>query len=85
MSPHGPPKSVQDQVRALDAELIEDAGQVPCVAAARVVELAGLAGGAVARHVRRDGPRELAGPRHKVLPVLLRPGFPCTNTTALAR
>ena len=66
---------MRDDMRAGDAELIEQRRQVDRVAVHRVAEVLRLAGPAVAGHVQRDRPAELARAGEEVALVIGRPGI----------
>src|SRR5262249_3345692 len=63
---------VEGEVRALDAELAEEAVEVPRVPFHGVVEVGGPIGLAVTGHVRRDGAREVADERQEAGEVFAR-------------
>jgi hypothetical protein len=62
-------------MRAGDTELIKQRRQVLGVAVHRVAEVLRLAGAAVAGHVRRDRPAELARAGEELAPVIGRAGI----------
>ena len=69
------PEVVRDDMHAGDPELIEQRRQVAGVAVHRIAEVLRLAGAAVARHIRRDRPAELARAGQQIAPVIGRAGI----------
>src|SRR6185503_20300240 len=72
---YGPPEApsaseiMHHQMRARDAELVEQRSEVTGIAFHRVVEIRWAIRAAVAGHVHRNDPSELGSARRKPLPV----------------